>query len=167
MCHTKVNKFHRVCTPPAGQLARISTPSHARDLAWEVAYSSTILTFGWVPEWDGRFSGRTVMARSTRNEPVLFKCIVREQTTGESSHPFPNADPNLLIKRHIRYISAFCPRAISSPSSFCLSTNLPSARLVPPFRQADAGRQGRKPTDTNKGKRGFALMELVSRSRHA
>ena len=38
MCHTKVNKSHRFCTTPARQLARISAPAHARDLAWEVAF---------------------------------------------------------------------------------------------------------------------------------
>jgi len=38
VCHTKVNKFHGVCTAPARQFARISAPTHARDSAWEVAF---------------------------------------------------------------------------------------------------------------------------------
>ena len=36
MGHTKVNKFHGVCTAPAWQFAIISAPTHARDLAREV-----------------------------------------------------------------------------------------------------------------------------------
>jgi len=34
----------------------------AQDSAWEVAYPSTILAFGWIPAWDGRLSG-TILFR--------------------------------------------------------------------------------------------------------
>ena len=41
----------------------------------------------------GRFPGRNLKARSTRNQPVVVKCTVWEQTADESSHPCPNANP--------------------------------------------------------------------------
>jgi len=35
---------------------------------------------------EGRFPGRILKGRSTRNQPVVFKCIVWEQTEGERGH---------------------------------------------------------------------------------